>query len=76
MKEVLALHAASKEHNPLLYKGILVFDEVKVAAKLHWNSCNNALIGHSMTAQEMATLCDLYEKLEKDEEPRNTDYVM
>ena len=53
-----------------------MFDEVKVAAKLHWNSRNDALIGHSMTAQEMATLCDLYAKLEKDVESGNTDYVM
>ena len=29
---------------------ILVFDEVKVAAKLYLNSLNDALIGHSMTA--------------------------
>ena len=34
----VALYAASKEHNPPLCKGILVFDEVKVAVKLHWNS--------------------------------------
>ena len=51
----------------------MVFDEVKVAAKLHWNSRNDALIGHSMTAQEMAILCDLYAKLEKDVEPGNSD---
>ena len=43
-----------------------MFDKVKVAAKLHWNGRIDALIGHSMTAEEMATLCDLYVKLEKD----------
>ena len=51
----------------------MVFDEVKVAAKLHWNSHNDALIGHSMTAQGMAIFCDLYAKLEKDVEPGNID---
>ena len=54
---------------------ILIFDEVKIAAKLHWNSRNDALVGHSMLAREMSTLCDLYTNLEKRETPANTDYV-
>jgi len=33
-------------------------DEVKVAAKLHWNSRDDSLVGHSMTADEMASLHD------------------
>ena len=48
---------------------------MKIAAKLHWNSRNDALVGHSMSAQEMSTLCDLYTNLEKRETPANTDYV-
>jgi len=49
----VATYKASKQYNPPLSKGVLIFDEVKVAAKLHWNSRNDALVGHSMTAQEM-----------------------
>ena len=72
----VATYKASKQYNPPLSKGVLIFDEVKVAAKLHWNSRNDALVGHSMTAQVVSTLCDLYVKLDKEEAPANTDYVM
>ena len=33
---------------------------VKVAAKLHWNSRDDKIVGHSMTSEEMSTLSDLY----------------
>lgn len=72
----VALHKTSKKSNPPLCKGILVFDEVKVAARLHWNSRNDALVGHSMTTKELTTLCDLYERLHKDAEDQITDYIM
>ena len=72
----VATYKASKQYNPPLSKGVLIFDEVKVVAKLHWNSRYDALVGHIMTAQEMSTLCDLYMKLDKEEAPANTDYVM
>ena len=38
----VALHNTSNKCNPPLRKGILVFDEVKVAARLHRNSHNDA----------------------------------
>ena len=53
-----------------------MFDEVKVAARLHWNSHNDALVGHSMTAEEMTILCDVYERLDNDAENQSTDYIM
>ena len=63
--------------NPPLSKGVVIFDEVKVAAKLHWNSQNNEIIGHAMTTQEMSTMCDVYEKLDdSSEEAKKTDYVL
>ena len=62
--------------SPPVCKGVLIFDEVKVAAKLHWNSRNDNFVGHTMTSQEMATLSDLYETLETDPETKKTDYVM
>lgn len=53
-----------------------MFDGIKVAARIHWNSRNDGLVGHSMTAEESTTLHDLYERLDKDAEDQNTDYIM
>jgi len=70
-------YASSKQFTPPLCKGVLVFDEVKVAAKLHWNSRNDTIVGHTMTSQEMATLSDLYLRLEADNDGTNkTDYIL
>ena len=69
-------HMATSKPYPPVCKGVLIFDEVKVAAKLHWNSRNDNFVGHTMTSQEMATLSDLYETLESDPETKKTDYVM
>ena len=60
-------YTSTNQFTPPLCKGVLVFDEVKVAAKLHWNSRNGTIVGHTMTAQEMATLSDLYLKLDVDD---------
>ena len=79
MDERKKYDARMSEHtktNPPLCKGILLFDEVKVAAKLHWNSRTDELVGHSTSAEEMATLSDLYEKLDAETESRNTDYIL
>ena len=59
-------HIKENRPHPPLYEGALIADEVKVAAKLHWNSRDDSIIGHSMTAEEMATLQDLYEQLGQD----------
>ena len=56
-------YVKKKKHgNPLppLSEGTLIADEVKVAAKLHWNSRYDNIVGISMTPDEMATLKDLY----------------
>ena len=60
-------YTSTNQFTPPLCKGVLVFDEVKVAAKLHWNSRNDTIVGHTMTAQEMVTLSDLYLKLDVDD---------
>ena len=68
---------ATNQFTPPLCKDVLVFDEVKVAAKLHWNSRNGTIVGHTMTAQEMATLSDLYLKLDVDDnDTKKTDYIL
>lgn len=72
----VAEHIASSKPHPPLRKGALIFDEVKVAAKLHWNSRDDRLVGHSMTPDEMATLKDLYEVLQSDPEAEKADYVL
>ena len=43
--------------------GALIFDEVKVACQLMWNSCNNQLMGLAMTSTDLASLNDIYKIL-------------
>ena len=64
--------------NPLppLSEGVLIADEVKVAAKLHWNSRDDNIVGTSMTPDEMATLQDLYMDLDGDPTTSKADYVL
>ena len=59
-----------------LSEGVLIADEVKVAAKLHRNSRDDSIVGHSMTADEMATLHDLYSVLNDDTQSSKADYIM
>ena len=59
-----------------LSEGVLIADEVKVAAKLHWNSRDDSVVGHSMTADDMATLRDLYSVLNDDTQTSKADYIM
>ena len=59
-----------------LGEGSLIFDEVKVTAKLQWNSRDNSLVGYAMTGDEMASMNDVYQYLDKDECVPKTDYVM
>ena len=56
--------------------GSLIFDEVKVTAKLQWNSRDNSLIGYAMTSDEMASMTDVYQFIDKDAKLPRTDYIM
>ena len=49
-----------------LGEGSLIFDEFKVTAKLQWNSRDNSLVGYAMTSDEVASITDLYQYLDKD----------
>ena len=60
---------------PPLSEGALIADEVKVAAKLHWNSRDDSLVGHSMTPLELSTLQDLHLTL-NDAKAQKADYVL
>ena len=45
--------------------GMLVFDEVKVACQLMWNSQNNTLSGlAAMTSKDLMSLTDVYQLLQ------------
>ena len=68
-------HIEAGKENPPLSEGALIADEVKVAAKLHWNSRDDSLVGHSMTADDMATLQDLYLSIDEDPGLKKADYM-
>ena len=40
--------------------GVLVFDKVKVVARLMWNSRSQKIIGLAMSPDDMASLHDIY----------------
>ncbi|XP_065894808.1 uncharacterized protein [Dysidea avara] len=56
--------------------GALIFDEVKVACQLMWNSRNNQLMGLAMTAADLASLNDIYLLLKNSEGSKQTSYVL
>ena len=57
-------------------EGVLIFDEVKVAMKVSWNSRNEELIGVAMTSSEMQTLQDVYESTDIDGKTQKTAYLL
>jgi len=56
--------------------GVLVFDEVKVACQLMWNSRSQTLSGLVMTAADMASLTDVYKLLQKPQAAAQTKYIL
>ena len=67
-KEYQVLVEQKKEQGarPPLREGVLIFDEVKVAMKVSWNSQNQELVGLAMTSAEMQMLQDVYNTLSSD----------
>ena len=57
-------------------EGALIFDEVKVAMKVSWNSRNEELVGLAMSSSEMQTLQDVYESVDADSKTQKTAYVL
>ena len=61
MVDQVAYYVAFKEHSIKSGKqepkadGVLIFDEVKVACQLLWNSRSNTLMGLAMTSNDQAT---------------------
>ena len=56
--------------------GVLIFDEVKVACQLMWNSRNNQLMGLAMTHQEQASLLDIYKYINNTQGIEQTSYML
>ena len=61
---------------PPLGEGVLIFDEVKVAMKVSWNSRNEELVGLAMTSVEMQTLQDVYDTLTSERKIQKASYVL
>ena len=59
-----------------LGEGSQILDEVKFTATLQWNSRDNSLIGYAMTSDEMASMTDVYQFIDKDAKLPRTDYIM
>ncbi len=55
---------------------IIIYLWSQVGVKLLWSSRNQRFIGHAMSHDEMATLCDVYKTLCPDYRGRQTSYVM
>ena len=56
--------------------GAPIFDEVKVACQLMWNSRNNQLMGMAMTMTDLASLIDIYAILQSGESNKQTSYAL
>ena len=56
--------------------GVLIFDEVKVACQLIWNSRSQALTGLAMTQKGMSSLNDVYRMLKEPDSPSQTSYIL
>ena len=57
--------------------GVLIFDEVKVACQLIWNSRSQKLLGLCMTHQDLLSLNDIYQMLQQPQQaPKQTSYIL
>lgn len=56
--------------------GVLVFDEVKVACQLMWNSRSQTLTGLAMTSEDLSSLTDVYQLLQTPQTPAQTAYIL
>jgi len=56
--------------------GVLVFDEVKVACQLMWNSRSQTLTGLAMTSKDLSSLTDVYQVLQTPQTAAQTAYIL
>ena len=73
-KELLKLY--NHLQDDLKKKGVLIFDEVKVIARLLWNSRSQQVVGLAMTHEDMSCLHDVYQALDPDSLTKSTTYML
>ena len=56
--------------------GILIFDEVKVGLKVHYHAKSGKLIGLAMSADQLASLHDVYQTLQSEHRTEKASYVL
>ena len=56
--------------------GVLVFDEVKVACQLMWNSRSQTLTGLAMTSKDLSSLTDIYQLLQTPQTAAQASYIL
>ena len=78
MSRYLAFKETSKQlgHQEPQGDGALIFDEVKVACQLMWNSRSHQLMGLAMTSKNLASLHDVYSILQPSESSKQTSYIL
>ena len=54
----------------------MIFDEVKVACQLMWNSRSHQLMGLAMTSNDLASLNDVYSLLQPSQSSKQTSYIL
>ena len=57
-------------------EGILIFDEVKVGSKVHYYAQTQKLIGLAMSADELASLHDIFQTLQPYHRTQKASYVL
>ena len=60
--------------NQPLGEGILIFDEVKVTAKVKWNSASQKILGLALSADEFSYLDDVYDQVNPARDPLPAEY--
>jgi len=55
---------------------VLIFDEVKVISRLLWISRSQTIVGLAMTADDQASLHDVYQLFDKNKAADQTAYIM
>ena len=57
-------------------EGALIFDEVKVTANIYWNAKSNKFIGHALSAEDMASMHDVYIQLDQNDKSEKASYIL
>ena len=82
ISEAASRYKTFKEQKEQLQKlppeadGVLIFDEVRVIARLMWNSRSERILGFAMTHEDMANLLDVYQTLDAEAATQSTTYIL